>query len=412
MKPSGEPGGLTQHMLSTQMRLLDLASRSGPSECFARRTVSLSVRFEANSAVSAEEVDRAELALRVLRDGRVGIWGGSFIYGENALAECIERAEANARCGPCVETILADNKTPSRKMEALELPKPEQVVTLGHNFLTELQEEWPGFFWRGQLSVIRRTARVLHSGGLEAWSAWSEYKWSLRARGTGGKAPVDRMFEIRFGQWEEGAAALKARIRAEFPDSETMHDAPQGAPITLGPPIVAAMCLALIARALPENTVLAPCVTICDQPDPSYQGCDDEGVPIVPVPLVEAGALSAKWGTVSTTRRPTGRGIRRAIDSAPVLTPLGLRWRSNGHAPPKYTVLLPDLAGMSLQPGGFVQGTAVEGIVLCNGNPLYRCPGRVVRISVADALGTCFLGVSHSRFATGRHRLPYVTIQI
>jgi predicted Zn-dependent protease len=126
MKPSGESGGLTQHMLSTQMRLLDLASRSGPPECFARRTVSLSVRFEANRAVSAEEVDRVELALRVLRDGRVGIWGGSFIYGENALAECIERAEANARCGPCVETILADNKTPSRKMEAVELPKPEQ----------------------------------------------------------------------------------------------------------------------------------------------------------------------------------------------------------------------------------------------------------------------------------------------
>jgi hypothetical protein len=413
-RSSTEPNdarGLTRHALSTQARLLDLASRSGPAECFLRRVVSCSVRFEGRAVTNAEEVVRTEVALRVLRNGQVGMWGGSIPRCENAVADGVARAEANASCGRAAETILADSNVSHQVLPELELPEPRKIISLVDVFLAELQMQRPHFLWSGQVSVVRRIGRVIHSEGLEAWSISSEFHWRLRGRCPANRTPVDRLLEVRAGRWSEATSMLKARIEAEFPVREDFMGIPSDISITLGPSVVASLCLALIpGRVTHVSSLLDGRVTIWDDPGDCYQGCDDEGVPIVPVPLVVAGRPGSPWATVGATAPPTGRGMRGAIDSAPVLTSLGLRWASGGDAPLTRSVLISELAGISLQADGSVQGTAPEGVVLSNGKPIRRCPGRVVRIAAVDALGCRLAGISQDRFATGRHRLPSVTL--
>ena len=394
------------------MRLLDLASRTGPAECFLRRVASVSVRYENATATEAEAVDRCEMALRVLRGGRIGIWGGSFLFNHAALADCVARAEANAKCGPRAVTLLVEDSSRHPALASPALPDPRELATLGQRFLGELRIKRPHYLWSGGLSAVSRTARIVNSRGLEAWSTWSEYRWRLRCRGAANNAPVDRLLDVRFGEWDEGTRALKARIDAEFPDSEDLRSVPAELPITLSPPIVGVVCHTILSQELPETPALNRSVTIWDDPEQSYQGSDDEGLPLVPVPLVESGKIRGSWSTVGMTTRPTGRAARNAIDSSPVPTALGLRWHSGGDAPPNMSVLLTELAGISLQPGGVIHGAASEGILLQNGRPIHRCPGRVIHIRVAEVLGDGLCGVSQERFATGRHRLPRLTVEL
>jgi hypothetical protein len=401
---------LSQQALNKQERLLELASQKGEAECFLRRSVVFSLRFEGRAITNFEEVDRTEVALRVLRNGRVGIWGGSIPHEDTVFADAVARAEANAIYGNEAATILADSNVSYRVFPELEFPDPRKILRLVDEFLTEIQMKRPHFLWSGQVSVIRQTCRVIHSGGLEALSVLSEFHWRLRGRYSASPMPVDRLLKVRSGCWTKGTSMLKARIEAEFPRHENFRKVSSHLPITLGPSVVASLCLALISGEVQVSSSLDDRVTIWDDPEPCYQGCDDEGVPIAPVPLVVAGRPSLPWATVGATARPTGRGIRGAIDSPPTLTPLGLRWVSGGDVLPTQSVLLSELAGISLQADGSVLGTAPEGIVLSNGEPIHRCPGRVVRIAVVGAFGRQLAGISQKRFATDRHFLPFVTL--
>ncbi len=88
---TSDPYGLCGSALEKQARILELGGRGGPAECYVRRIVSRSVRVQGDTAADAEEMDRTEAALRLVRDGRVGIWGGSIPAGEGAITDAVGR---------------------------------------------------------------------------------------------------------------------------------------------------------------------------------------------------------------------------------------------------------------------------------------------------------------------------------
>ena len=410
-KTTDDPYGLTRPVLDAQGQLIEFAGRGGAAESLLRRHVLRLVRFEGCHPTDAEAVDRREVAVRVLRHGRVGIWGGSVLPGSAAsIAEIVARAEANAIAGPPAGTILASAGAVPRPASRPRLPEAGTLVSLGEAFLSKVRERRPCFHWSGMVSAACCIARVVHSAGLDAWSCSAEYRIRLRGRCPAGRSPVDRVIDVRAGGWEEAMDALLTRIDAEFPGSENVMTVPVDLPLTLGPTVVAALCLTLVRSDEEQSLPLDPRVSIIDDPGDWYRGCDDEGVPVVPVSLVAAGKRSVAWVTVGATSPPTGRAIRSAIDAPPILTALGLRWGAGGDTLPPRTVLLTELAGLSQQPDGSVQGMAPEGVVLCDGKPAHRCQGRVLRITATDAFGRRLSAVSKEQLATGRHRLPSITL--
>lgn len=404
---------LNTPLLDGQRSLLGCASRNGPAECFLSRTVSYSVRFEGDVALCVEEWDQTEVAVRVIRAGRYGIWGGAYAPHQMACEQIVSLAEESAKYGPraqpgfdFVRGALPDKK----KQIAPSFTTPKRLVENGCELFAMLLNKRKGFFWSGDLLQKCRVAHIVNSAGLDGWSSWSEYQLRIRAQYASKAGPVDRLLNIQSGCWHEAVSLLETRIDAEFPEAEELIAVPPVRNVTLGAPVVAALCQAIVSGKLPELNQLSQELTIWDEPTFFFEGCDDEGVQVTPIPLVEKGKI-VPWGTSTTTDKPVGRAFRRTIEKDPVPTALGLRCLSEGHSLPSCTVLFSELAGISIQPGGYLQGAATEGIVIRDSIPVHRCTGRFIRFPIAEALGDRLLSVSRERRAAGKHRLPYLTLE-
>lgn len=396
---------------AVQDSVLFRGRRNGPAECFLRRTLSLCLSFEAGEVTGLEEADRAELALRVFRGGRVGLAGGSLPNGEVGVLNCVERAEASAASGPA-GTILAPAVLLPLTSEMPTLPSPDALVARVSDLHTRLCECHPGVHWSGNISVVQRVARVTHSDGLDAWGGLTEHRLRLRARCAAGQAPVDRLLNVSAAEWPEAVHELIRRVEAEFPESESLEGTPAGAPLALGPAVVAQLCLAVTRLKFPsESPRLDRRVSLVDEPGPGHQGCDDEGVLVQARTVVDAGFFCEPWASVGEGGRALlGRASRPAIDSPPATTTVSLRWVGAGVEGAKRAVLLSEVAGLSVQPDGALHGIAIEGVVLDQGRPAQRCRGTVLRLHPVTVLKELIGEVTAHRFAVGRHRMPQLVL--
>lgn len=409
MKTMDDACHLSPDLLEAQARLLMLAARNGPAECFLRRTISCQVRLDGGDTVGVEHADRSEIALRVIRDNRIGICGGSAARGDRFIDRIAACAEENARFGPLVGEELFPNMPSHGRCHIPQMPEPTDLVTLGSEFLSGLQAQRPSFHWSGEVSLKSRESRVVHSGGLEGWSTMMEYRLQIRARRLSHGGLVDRLLDVRGSSWDGVTTQITARIEAEFPESEDIRAAPSTAQIALGAPVVAVLCQGVAFGHLREPVSLSGHVTIWDEPTVNFEGCDDVGVPVSPITLVDRGRVLQWQGAGTTAARP-GRAFRKAIDAPPACSLLGLHWTTSADFAPPLSVLYTEFAGVSIRPNGQIQGTATEGIVLQDGKPTYRCPGRVMRISIKESLGKRLIGVSQQQYASGRHRLPVIVL--
>lgn len=404
---------LSPAALSVQDRVLSRGAENGPAECFLRRAVRRSVSFDGGKVTGLQEADSTELALRVLRGQRVGLVGGSLPHSERAVVDCVERAEASAASGSVVFTRLAPPIRLPLARELPSLPAPDELVARVCDLDRIVCCCRVGFHWSGRITVIKQVARVLHSEGLDAWSAFVEHRLRLRARCTAQQAPVDRLLDVCAADWPEVTSELVRRIDAEFPESEKQDRPRPGASLIIGPALVAQLCLALVSRKSEGETPrLHHHVSLVDEPSSGRQGCDDEGIPVQSLPVVHAGFWFDDWVTVGVAgRAPSGRGFRRAIDAPPTATPLGLRWVEAGREVPRQAMLISEVAGLSVHPDGALHGTAVEGIIMDEGRPVRRCRGRALRLHPIDVLKQQFGGVTGGFFTAGRHRLPQVVLR-
>lgn len=361
--------------------------------------------------VGFEESDRTELALRVCRDGRAGLIGGSLPNNEVSILTYVERAEAAASNGP-YETIFAPPVRLPLTLDMPSLPSPDALVSRMSELHTQLSQRRPGFQWSGKLSLVQRVARVIHSDGLDAWNGSTEYRLRLRARRAAGQAPVDRILHVSAREWLEAVDEVNHRVEAEFPESENLAGAPVGVPHALGPNVVAQLCLALLKpRFSSELPRLDQRVSLVDEPSPGHQGCDDEGVLVHPLPVVDSGCFCDPWASVIRRGRALqGRAFRATIDSPPATSPMSLRWTGRGVDCVKKSILLSEIAGLSLQSDGALHGCAIEGIVLDEGRPTHRCRGTELRLR-PDLVFTKMIGeITARRFAVGKHRMPQLVL--
>lgn len=402
---------LDRRAQSIQNRLLSLAMRNGPAECFLRRTLSLGLSFEAGGVTGLQEADRTELALRVFRDGRVGLAGGSLPHDEVGVLNSVARAEASAASGPA-ETILAPAVRLVLTSEMPSLPSPSDLVTRVSELHSRLCECRAGVHWSGNISVVQRVVRVVHSDGLDAWGGSTEYRLTVRARRAAGQAPVDRLLNVSAAEWPEAVRELIHRVEAEFPEREDLEAEPAGVPLALGPSVVAQLCLALIRpRFLSNSPLLDRRVSLIDEPRPGHQGCDDEGVLVQALSVFDSGFCCEPWASVGEGNRALpGRAFRPAIDSFPTTTPVSLRWTGPSTECAKRAVLLSEIAGLSAQPDGALHGIAIEGVVLDQGRPVRRCRGRVLQLHPVRVLKELIGEVTADRFAVGKHRMPQLVL--
>ncbi|MCX7590090.1 MAG: hypothetical protein N2255_00525 [Kiritimatiellae bacterium] len=396
---------------SVQNRMLFLGTRNGPAECFLRRTLSLGLSFEAGEVTELQEADRTELALRVFRDGRMGLAGGSLPHDEVGVLNCVARAEASAASGPA-ETILAPAVRLVLMSEMPSLPSPSDLVARVSELHTRLCECRAGIHWSGNISVVQRIIRVTHSGGLDAWGGLTEHRLRVRARFAAGQAPVDRLLNVSAAEWPETVRELIHRVEAEFPDRENLESEPASVPLALGPSVVAQLCLALIRPSfLSESPVLDRRVSLIDEPRPGHQGCDDEGVLVQAISVVDSGFCCEPWASMGEgCRALIGRAFRPTIDSPPAPTPVSLHWVGAGVECAKRVVLLSEVAGLSAQPDGTLHGIAIEGVVLDQGRPVHRCRGRVLQLHPVRLLKELIGEITADRFAVGKHRMPQLVL--
>lgn len=401
---------LSRSAQSVQNSMLLRAKQNGPAECFLRRTLRLSAIFEGGRVTSLQEADRTELALRVFRDGKVGLAGGTLPHDKISALGCVERAEASAKSGPA-GTISAPAIRLPPKSEMPSLPSPDALVARICELHSRLREYRPSVLWSGKVNVVQHAHRVVHSGGLDAWGGLTEYQVGIRARCAADQAPVDRLLYVCTAEWAEAIHELTRRVEAEFPESEKMRGAPEGVPVALGPTLVAKLCLEVIkSRLLLESHRLDRKVSLVDEPISSQQGCDEEGVVVEALPVFDAGCFCEPWAAGTDGRALLGRAFRPTIDSSPVTTPISFRWVGTGVDCVRRVVLLSEVAGLSRQPDGSLRGTAVEGIVLEQGIPVERCRGCVLQLHPVTGLKDLIGEVTANRFAVGRHRMPQVVL--
>lgn len=348
--------------------------------------------------------DREEVAVRVYRQGRLGVAGSS--SGSTAdWVDLVGRAEANARHGPPVGAFSFVSRKSAGK--CAKRVAPAELADGLRELQASLLALDPSTHWSAELAERSRDWRVVSSTGGDCASSSTLVSISLRARRMSGGLPLDYVMRVDSPSLKGGIASILARVELELPVGIPSQTRRPGRPVILGPSAVARASAML--RGLQH--ALHQAVTVFDAAGTHDGTCDDEGAAVpANVPIISAGRPAPAWTCLGSSGRqvPTGRAFRPSIGRPPKLRHLGLRWGPAGGALPAEAVFVPKLSAWSRSSAGWLVGHAADALLWRDGRVVARLPRGGFRMPVHDLLGASLLGVSQERFAVGPHAMPLV----
>ena len=316
-------------------RLLELARQQAEqAEVFETRSDSTRVHYEANHVKQVESRQTASVALRIVRDGRIGFAAAS---GEFAPATLVEMAVETARFG-------ADAHVAFPGMAALERVRTydDTLVGLNTNDLIEMGTSvihrvttcYPEIQCEGLVSLGEGSVRILNSSGLDASvrrTGLGLMMEGIRVNGTDMLFVGDNVGSSFYFDAADMVAAtmlLQLDRAAESSSVKTGTYPVLFTPHGVGVAFMMPLAVAFNGKNIAENSsrlagrageqVFDPALTVYDDPTlegrPTSSAFDDEGVPTRPVSLVDHGVVGEFLFDLQTAgqagARSTGSGRR------------------------------------------------------------------------------------------------------
>lgn len=316
-------------------RLLDLAKgRTEQAEVYAYETASTPVDFEANRLKSLETKEARGVALRVVKEGRIGLAATTKLDDLPAIVEtAIELAAFGAEAkfelpGTIVPTPVEVFATATEQMPV------EQMVTLGQEMIDQVRSYDADILCEAGVRRTLETVLLLNSRG-----GAGSYRKSSYTLVIGGQLIRGQDF---LSIWEYEAScdtAIDHRRLAEtairkFDLAKTIVPvATKRMPVIFTPRGVASVLLPRFSVALSGKSVLQgasalsdklgqplfdPRLTIVDDSTipgkPASSPFDDEGVPTRRLPLIDHGVVASFYYDLQTAgqagTQSTGNGYR------------------------------------------------------------------------------------------------------
>lgn len=373
---------------SLQETLLSSLTGRGPAEVFLRWVFVDSIRFAGAESQSIEHRFRRELALRVVRDGRLGFVGGSVPEDHDDALRYIRFAEAAALHGQVVTGILAPPVR--RRAEGVERVGPEisgEALLENLDELTSaLRHARPQVHWSGILSRESTSYRITNSGGLDVTARTDHWRAGIRARWSAGSVPLDALIDVRASKFADLLRWAAARIYAEIPPEPRLTHATNVHAIALGPSVLATMATVLLLRKPPRS--FNEHVSFSDSPRPD-QNFDDEGIIPRPLDIVVHGRPAPITTLCETPDGafPAGRAHRGRIDRPPSVAFFGLEWRgASVFSPPKQACLFTSMLGPE-DPSRLADVLSPHCVLLTDGQPVASCITPPIPIRFDAAMG-------------------------
>jgi PmbA protein len=321
------------------------------AEVFALTSEETSVQFETNRLKHIHSRQSTSVALRVVRDGRIGYATATAFDNPREL---VEMAIETARFGMEVKfEFPAFTSFPEVKIfdPAVESVPTEEMTNLGQTLIDAVRKDTPGLICEGGVSKATVTLRLINSRGGQAG-----YNKSIFSLGVEGQLVRDTdMLFVGEGRsscnplLDSGEVSREVIKQLEWAKEQArIRTAPlpviftaEGVASSLAMPLMVAFNgKTVFEGASPIGNKLGQRVfsdkfSLTDDSSavfrPSSRPCDDEGVPARDTPLVEKGVVGSflydlqtagMAGTASTGNgRRGGAGLPSPSPNAFVIAP-------------------------------------------------------------------------------------------
>ena len=267
--------------------------------------------FEANRLKQVQGVESQGIALRLIKDGRLGFSATTKPGGE---VKILELAQEALLLGPEVKFHFPELgryprvETHDPKVEEMS---EEKLVELGQQLIDELRQHEPKLVCEGAVTKVTLQVRILNSRGGEAQYEKSVFSLSL-------EGVLIRDTDMLFvGDWESSChpildpSSILRTTLGQLERAKRVAPAPSGQlPVIFTPHGVASAFITPLALAFNGRMVLRgasplsskrgeqvfdPGFSLWDDPTlpfrPASRDFDDEGVPSRRIPLVENGVV-------------------------------------------------------------------------------------------------------------------------
>lgn len=291
--------GKTQK-LSDQAEIFQVTSRSTP------------ISFEANRLKSVDARDSNGIALRIIKDGRIGFSSTTNMSDTDGLVtRAVEMLPFGAKTSMEFPPASQYVDIPTFDQATSDL-KPEDIVEIGTQILDKLHTGWPDIMWSAGLSKTISTIRLLNSRGCHAEDTTSAV--SIGLEGTLVKG-TDMLFV-----WEGQSTChptldipkILASIERKLYWAEDVAPAPTGViPVIFTPGAIADLLLEPLLEGFNGTNIvhgssplieklntqmLDPRITLWDDPTipymPGSYAFDGEGIPCNRLPLIQKGVVT------------------------------------------------------------------------------------------------------------------------
>lgn len=424
------------------LQILERALRAcEAAEVFSVKKVSTPVEFESNKIKKIETAETSGIALRVIKDGKIGF---SSTTKPEDVQNLIANAVATARFGaPASFSFPGPSDFVQVDNYASEVPgiSIDRMVEIGQGIVDEIRAEHPDLLVGVTLEKSVQEYEILNSSGLSVSHRTTFYGVFVVAELITG----ENFLYVYDGASGAGAEMdlgpmllrLKQKIRAGLRNAAL----PTGRyPVLLTPlalqdlirPIVACINGRAVERGVSPwkdrlgQQVADPKLYLYD--DQTRPGAvasspfDDEGTPSRKLPIIEGGvlknfALDLRTAAVLGTA-PTGNGKRDSIESAPAIGTSTLVIEP-GTAPVeeiiqsiKKGVVIDVLMGAwSGNPyGGAVNGNIMLGFVVENGEITGRIKNAMFSTNAFEALTKQLAAISKEQIDYNDTIYPYVLL--
>ncbi|MEW6524399.1 MAG: TldD/PmbA family protein [Bacillota bacterium] len=420
---------------------LALGRRCQSAEVYTKRSHQTPVEFENNRLKLIQTTVLGGVALRVIKDGKVGFATTTRLSDPGLLVDnALAVAEFGAEGGFLFPGPAALPTVKNHHDDVLKL-SVEAMVEQGRAMVGMLNEYDPKVMAMAQVHRAWSEVRLINSSGFDA-----DYTTTTYALVCGGELVEPQNFlstwdYVVSARAEGDPGALARGVIAKFQSGRINVPVTSGKyPVILTPeglseclgPLMACINGQAVYREISPwreclgEEVAAPSFTVYDDPLADYGvgtvPFDDEGVPSRRLPIIERGVLTNfiyDLRTAAAMRKsPTGNGKRASLSSQPTIDLSNLSVEGGNSS---FEAMLKDMqegivvdrlmGAWSGNPySGQINGNIMLGYKVENGQITGRVKDCMFSINSFDAFKDHLVALSKERKSLGSMLLPYVLL--
>jgi PmbA protein len=332
--------------------LAQALKQADQAEVYQVTSKSTPISFEANRLKSVDARDSTGVALRIIKDGRIGFSSTSDMSDMDGLvARAVEMLPFGAKASMEFSAESEYAAVPTFDQATADM-KAEALVETGTKLIDQLHADWPDIVWSAGVSKSVSSTKLLNSRGCHAEEITS-------AIGIGMEGTLVKDTDMLF-VWEGqsscrptlGTVAIIASIERKLHWAEQVAAAPTGQiPVIFTPGAVADLLLEPLLEGFNGRNIVQgssplieklgslmvdPRITIWDDPTipyiPGSGAFDGEGVSTNKLPLIQQGVIAnfiydlqtaGQAGTVSTGSAHRGLGSQPGPDTSVIVIAAG-----------------------------------------------------------------------------------------